>query len=67
MTTEPDKIQDITKIIDHLNDCIRDLANGIDVHKDVIIGAAEDEVTNWDTEEPEPQEGEEGHPDWDGD
>lgn len=42
-----DKIIDITRIIDHLNDCQRDLANGIDVDKNVIIGAAYDEVKEW--------------------
>ena len=44
---EVNKINDITKVIDHLTDCIRDLSCGIDVDKEVIIGAARDEVKEW--------------------
>ena len=41
------KIQDMTRIIDHINDCIRDATEGIDIDVSVLTGAIEDNTETW--------------------
>jgi len=45
--TDDEKIIDLTRLIDHITDCMRDLASGVGVSKNVIIGSAEDHTSEW--------------------